>query len=598
MPKRSKKSKPMSDHLQDDFWPSPLRHLAQPFVAENDEEVIIGEITGEPDPELMGIRMLFTALVPKAEADAVLKTRGGIGHGVQTNGPRPSIGPDSRYRPAFWIAGPDGRKFDTLVSSWRIHNKTVVVPDNGLLMCYGLVPRYLKDGSLAWDDLSAPVYEVLRVIPVSEYSVTKGHTTARVTIRRDYLEDYLSLRECIAVATYFEERYSLNDAEIDAILKGRDGTSQELPGREIWIKRSHADRLGNQLSQVWGCSLLLAPKARPISEEQERKLTWPDRKTPIGPRDRGVFEPFEDVYIRDEVLVAYEKRPEFDINPESGSVSYGSWWSASFCRRYGRNHIEMELRKLYETAPFDVVKHYNKFAVTAELAERDRNVNGERHIGDRAKELIYAFLRLTLTLSQLSDAIGLPCTQAEMGGLATGEVNYKGWWTFPNLRSLAYVVPLTLTFPDFLSRCKEILKLFENLQPAPLRRLLIKLGIDAKKIEDFKSLKLLGTVCQLAKIATDNGLDLVSNGGRISAEWRATQLLNDLAPLFALNVLRTLDAHASDSSTKRKISDALAAFDIDEEQYRTGWGKALDGVYDRLASSLQAIEELVARAWA
>src|ERR1700690_2823977 len=53
---------------------------------------------------------------------------------------------------------------------------------------------------------------------------------------------------------------------------------------------------------------------------------------------------------------------------------------------------------------------------------------GSRHIGIRAKDLIYAFLQLSSNISELSDAIGLPCTQEEVGQFKTDDIKYRGWW--------------------------------------------------------------------------------------------------------------------------------------------------------------------------
>jgi hypothetical protein len=70
----------------------------------------------------------------------------------------------------------------------------------------------------------------------------------------------------------------------------------------------------------------------------------------------GGFGVMEEVYVRDEVLLAYENRPEFDIHPETGMVGNGTWWNVSYCRKVGRDHIAIELRKLYEGAQFPVIK--------------------------------------------------------------------------------------------------------------------------------------------------------------------------------------------------------------------------------------------------
>ena len=143
------------------------------------------------------------------------------------------------------------------------------------------------------------------------------------------------------------------------------------------------------------------------------------------------FEVMERAYVRDEVLAEYEQRDEFEVSPEHGFVSYDSRWSVSHSERFGRNRIELELRELYEGAPLHVIKHYNRFAVTSDVAEKDRKDYGSRHVGIRAKDLIYAFLKLSSNISELSDAIGLPCTQEELGQFKTDDVKYRGLWVIP-----------------------------------------------------------------------------------------------------------------------------------------------------------------------
>jgi len=587
----------MATNLDENSWPGPLGHCGRPLVTSADEEVTIGEITGEAIDGFSGNRMLFTALVPLEDVESVLKAVGGIGHGVSFDPEAGAFGTsDSRY-PVFSIHGSDrSKRFETLVHSWRNHNKTVLLPDNAFLIRYGLVPRVLKDGSMSWDDLDGPVYDVVRVIPLSTYSTPSEHTTARVVVRRDYLEDYLSLKDCAAVATFWDERFSLNDPEVAALI-GKDGSKFEQPGREMWFMPMHLDS-ANQVSQVWGCALLVRPTGRPISDPPEPELTWPGRSAPIrGTGRQASFEPFESGYVSDEVLMEYEKRSEFAISPEDGFVSYDGRWSVSYCRRSGRNTIELELRKLYEGAPFDVIKHYNKFALSEAAAARDSQTNGTRHVGSRARDLIQKFLQLTDTLSTLCDAAGLSFTQEDVGQLSAAEIAYKGWWTLGNLKPLGHVIPMTLPFPDFLGRCTDIFKFLENLRPAPLRQVLIRLGLKKEDINQFGSLKLLGTVSQLALICREGGLDLISDSGQVYAGWGATQKVGQLERLFALNILRTSDAHNPSAVAAGKISAALQAFKIEEAAYRSGWGRAVDEVYDQTTASLEEIDQLRGGSW-
>jgi hypothetical protein len=585
----------MSTPLRENVWPSPLHHCALPLLRETDERVIIGEISGEAVEGFNGNRMLFTALVPLEDVESVLRTVGGIGHGVRCSAADDVMSGKNAF-PRFWIDGPGGARFESLVHSWREHNKTVLLPNDAFLMRYGLVPRVLKDGNIAWDDLSGPVYDVVQVIPVSTYTAPSEHTTAQVLVRRDYLEDYLSLRECAAVVTFWDERFSQDDKEV-ATLIGENGAKMEQPGREMWFMRMDLDS-ANQVTQVWGCALLMRPSGCPISDPPGVELIWPDRAEPI--RGTGIdieFEHFELAYVQDEVLMEYEKRGEFEIQPEEGLVTYEGRWSVGFCRRVSRNFLKLELRKLYEGAPLDVIRHYQKFARAQAVANGDASGNGRRHVGMRAKDLIKSFTRLTARLNELSDAAGLTFEESDIGRLDAKDLAYKGWWTFENLKPLGYVIPMSFTRPDFLARCTELFKLLENLQVAPLRELVVHLGLKKHDVASFGAVKLLGTVSQLATLAEESGLDLISDAVEISGNWDTTRKIPALERLFALNGLRTMDAHNVSSSAEQKRAATLGTFGIDEDAQRSGWGRALDEVYDQTTTSLTELGDLLSRSY-
>jgi len=259
----------MLTELPPDFWPEPLRHCALPLVNAADEFVTIGEITSEPINGFRGTRMLYAAVVPTAEVDSVLKNVGGIGHGVFSR-TQIQTGSDDEHVPDFWISGPNGKRFEALVHTWKNHNKIVLFPNDALLEHFKLIPRMTKDGQILWDDLDGPVYDVVRVTPLSHYTTENGCTVSRVSIRKDYLEDYLSHKGCSAVATYCDERFSLDDPEVAAFI-GKQGTHSEQPGREMWFMKMNLD-FANQVSQVWACALILAPSGSPISNPPEVEL--------------------------------------------------------------------------------------------------------------------------------------------------------------------------------------------------------------------------------------------------------------------------------------------------------------------------------------
>src|SRR5439155_5444411 len=122
----------------------------------------------EPTADLgLSYRHLLAALVPVDLLDAVLQAPGGIGHDVSASGPHPSpFGGAWDYSPRFWVFGgeqvPEG--LEPLAVSWRSGSHFVLLPDQGFLMTYGLVPRVVstsKDYLVHWDDAEAPHADVV-----------------------------------------------------------------------------------------------------------------------------------------------------------------------------------------------------------------------------------------------------------------------------------------------------------------------------------------------------------------------------------------------------------------------------------------------------
>jgi hypothetical protein len=185
-------------NISNDWWPEFLQEIAaeDPLVSEN---VVVAEIGHPWGPK--SYRHLYTALVKPDKAHAILTYPGGIGNEVDASGPHPSFSPTEPYEgyePKFWIwAGQvvaDG--LEPLIVSWTSASQTILCPDQGLLMTYGLVPRQFRHNDIFeihWDDPSVPRHDVVIVRPVSSYGFPKA-THAFVTVQRDYLRDYATLR--------------------------------------------------------------------------------------------------------------------------------------------------------------------------------------------------------------------------------------------------------------------------------------------------------------------------------------------------------------------------------------------------------------------
>ncbi|UCV19381.1 hypothetical protein [Ferribacterium limneticum] len=577
------------------YWPKAVEHLREPYDNGASDHVVIAEFNEAPQNGYKGLRLIRTALIPLEVVDEVLHSPGGIGYEVRSWGPRPCVDEGQIYDTSFWIDGRKGKKerFQTIINSWNIHDREVILPDNVLLMTYGLTPRHLNDGTVCWDDPRGPVYDVLRVKSHVNHSDKKDDQQGLITIRREYLEDYCHLKNCAAVAVYYEERFSSDDDSFSTILNGREGDEFELPGRLLGMAVLDGSYHSNapQMSRVWGARLILIPQSRPVTDATEPELIWPDDTEPMNyPRAASKW-----VYghIRDEVLQEYEAHPEFSIHPESGGVSYGGWWGTDRTYRVGRNHIRIELKKFHEGCPPHVISHWHRFSVPESAVEHDQATYGNRNIATRAKDVLDAYLSLTASLTYLSEQIGMNYTQEDIGVLSTEEAAYRGWWSFEVMRSLFAVAPLTATQEQFLDRAVSMFKLLELLKPAPMRAIARQLGIPKDLIKDFASLKLLACICQLAMISKEQGHALAEDADAVVPQWDPKSELPELRTLFALNGLRVCQAHTPGNERQVKIASSAGVFGIDVTATASGWGGAIDTLYDQLANDLLTSARLI-----
>jgi hypothetical protein len=76
----------------------------------------------------------------------------------------------------------------------------------------------------------------------------------------------------------------------------------------------------------------------------------------------------------------------------------------------GRDHIALELRKLYEGAQFSVIKHYCGYAVKESSVPVPKSDAEKRNIGIRAREVIDGFLAYMKAIEEICDAAGLSFT--------------------------------------------------------------------------------------------------------------------------------------------------------------------------------------------
>jgi len=598
----------MSDSkLDESYWPGPLHQLAseQPLHLQ-EPYIVVAEISEPWGPK--SYRQIYTALISPELKESVLSIPGGIGHEVTTTGPHPSPYKGLfDYTPGFSIwAGelaPEG--LEPLVVAWVCGSRTVLLPDQGFLMTYGLIPRAVRsdDGDLIhWDDLQKPQYDVVIAKMVSEY-LYELKTEAFIKIDRQYLQDYATVRNKFLVQTYYATNSDQISEDDSKALSGKGMQEFRFPGRLLDIRLAGGN--GNKLmAQVWGVRNLLGPLSAPIcgGRWEYGQLMWPGIDGPVtalGAKQSSR----EYVYVSDSVLQYYEDRPnEFSICPELGSVSFQGQWSVGHCDRIYRDIIRLEIRKLYESCPPHVVEHWNKHAI-APPPQKPFDLMQAPNCASRTKKIVYALCDLGETLAEISTrATGRDLEPKNFTGLDREALDYNGWWSMPSTSSLAMHIPLDMGEKAFLDRCKELYSfIVEGMNEGHLRRILVSSGVNDSEIKKLKALKLLDILTQHALIGIETGLSCFKHTKdietlrleKISRLETGQHLGSPISSLFILNDLRNAAAHAG-----KTIKELLVSLGSDVQSVRAGYGLLLDMFYDSIANALTKTTQVLRDAYA
>jgi hypothetical protein len=576
------------------WWPAPLAHVPKEDPWAHDQ-VIVAEIKSFDDDGCKGERITISALVPISDLDAVRQHMAALDYEVSTSGPRPSPREDQAYEPRFWIdaQGLSQGRYEPLVLSWCSHDHTVFVPEPGFLMTYGLAPRSVGNGAVHWDDPAGPVRDIVKVSAPSVYSFPKG-THASVSICREYVQDYLTLRKKALVQSFWEKRFSPTDSEIEERLGSEECVDLDTPNRRLRLFRLDPRVV---ITEVSGGRVLALPGPLPISNDplETEGLIWPGFDGPVVHARAMSMKPSDRVYVDDRVLADYEGQPDFSVAPERGAVSFGTRWTVGYCRRVGRNLIRLELKKLYEGVPAAVTLSWHKFAVEPPPPGAYPAILDEANIGKRAKALTYAIVSLGENLAALAQEVGLQGLAPDsFVGLRRSDLDYKGWWRFPETEAIGRHVPLNMTVDAFLERCLRINKLAEeDLVQRSLRKTLHAMGVPPKEIEKFRSLKLLDCVVRMCQVARASGLNFATSGAEI---WQrlsknGTDPSQPIPRMFALHDMRNLKAHSSDD--RKKLAACLGRFGIDVSEAAAGYGGILDRIYDALIAEFASVNEKI-----
>jgi hypothetical protein len=88
-------------------------------------------------------------------------------------------------------------------------------------------------------------------------------------------------------------------------------------------------------------------------------------------------------------------------------------------------------------------------------------------------------------------------------------------------------------------------------------------------------------------MAIKSGLDPVRQADEIASRPESIQLQTPSNILFILNNLRVVESHRADKSRTEKIDLALGVLRIDRRALASGWGIAIDSLYDALGESME-----------
>jgi hypothetical protein len=584
--------------IDDDYWPHSLRQLAaeKPLAQ---KQVVVAEISQPWGAE--SYRQLYTALVPPDALEQILNHPGGIGHEVTTTGPHPARFRGSfHYEPSFTIAadGAISEDLEPLVVGWEAGGRTVLLPDQGFLMTYGLVPRPVqsKEGDVIhWDDPTKGLHDVVVTKMVSAFHY-ELQSEARISIDRDYLRDYATVRNRSLVQVFYASNVGPLHAEEERLLRGNSVQEVKLKGRLVDIRIDLRDN-SQLLAQVWGIRHLIDPSESPVIDGRwdYGELVWPGIEGVVT--DPRASRMGGGIYVRDEVLRTYEEYPDrYSIHPESGSVSFGGQWKVGHCRRVLRDLIQVDLKKLYEGCPPEVVRYWHEYAVEPP-AEVFYEYDAVPNVAARARRIVYALVAVGERMAAVAAKItGERMSSVDFVKLSRSELDYRGWWTGPCVPPITRHAPLTMGESTFGERCKDLTALIiEGLSQSKLRKLLTEMHVDGKAIKGFGSLKLLEVLIHLAIISRQSGLGLSDcdelerrRQESVAALPSGKFLETPAAVLFALYDLRVSASHRSKS-----ISDLMGRIGIDLPSTMAGWGKALDHLYDAIGVALEEITELL-----
>lgn len=497
---------------------------------------------------------------------------------------------DFTYTPSFWLFLSKSlglKKVEPLVVSWCDGNHTTYQIDLGFLGTFKLTPRF-TDEEILWDDLTEPEKAVVRNKPLSEYK-NSSHSEAYVKVKKDYLERYFYLRKKRAIQVFnIQKEIYINDETRD-LLNGKNYYQTELQQCEITIKTCHHKK-DVVLLEINGFQEL--PLDYTFSTDDAQEPTghyWPGIEGLVTTWRARHEMSFEYIYVNDKVLQKYESDEDYEVYPQSGSVSYRNQWSVNGCERVGKNAIKIEIKKLYEGVRWDLIDYWNKYSI-----HPNDIIEGE-NIATKAETLTRKyFLFSKLFSSLLNQHFGTSLAPTDIISLDEEQIEYRGWTDFPEYEPITRVINLeAFSKDDFTSRCTNLLMLLvESLSQKQLRKTIDNLYFPKEGTKEFRSLKLLELILKYFCVAAQSGLSPNTDRAAIVERVKEIKEFKLLSPLFALNDIRQVGVHQT-REAKTKLQDALELFAVHPNAISGNYADACFQVYDVLIDMFSEVNNLL-----
>lgn len=465
----------------------------------------------------------------------------------------------------------------SLISSWGNGSFFTYNLSDRFWMTLGLTPRCHNDDKISWDDISNDETDIAFGELSTEYSYEYKRSISW-KIRNDYLRKYLWHLGHAAVRVFYYEQNFPRTKELERII-GKNGYFKDINNNNWYDFRLfvHQDFPDKICLQVDASVVVALPELCP--EKTLEDIIWPDLHRSITRYQARTMSFSDRAYFSDNLLKYFENKKDYTIVPTSGYIRYKDIWAFRDCTRVKRNYISMPYCKIFEGMDVRTIITLRRFAVSKKEVDTAEDCE---NIAAKTVRFKNAFLLFGDNLSKLLYILTPKNILAEnIIRMSKKDLEYKGWYSNERLFKMAKVAPLNMTQDDFLSRCKTVNELFNQIPIGPLREIVLSTGINSDDIKNFKSIKLLHGIKNILDYLVSNHLK-VSDFKGYPEELKWAEENPSTLVLFVFNDLRQIDAHDKSDNPLNEIKKL--GFDI--SICRQGYGKVLDFMYDCIIDSL------------